>query len=199
MLEVAQLTRSSAGRGQDRTASRVFGLETWLVLADGAGGVPGGEDAAQGFVDTVLASGGGPDLTSMMRAADTALAQDPRAGLTTGIVAVIGDGMIWGASVGDSGVWLIQPNGCLDLTSHQSRKPLLGSGSANVAAFGPERLDGTLLLASDGLLNYAPAKAIAATVRALPAPRSVEALTDLVRLPNGALQDDVSVLLASER
>ena len=166
------------------------------MLADGAGGMPGGEGAAQGFVDKVLASGGGPDLTTMMRAVDAKLAQNPRAGLTTGIVAVISDEMIWGASVGDSEAWLIQEDGCLDLTSHQSRKPLLGSGSANVAAFGPEPLDGILLLASDGLLNFAPAKAIADTIRALPLRESANALIDLVRLPNGALRDDVSVLLS---
>jgi hypothetical protein len=55
---------------------------------------------------------------------------------TTAVVAVIEHYRICGASVGDSVAWLISPAGELtDLTAHQRRKPLLGSGEALPVVF----------------------------------------------------------------
>ena len=45
------------------------------------------------------------------------------------ITALSADGIL-GASVGDSGAWLVAPDGVLDLTAHQRRKPFPGTGMA---------------------------------------------------------------------
>ena len=75
-----------------------------------------------------------------------------------------------------------------DLTADQDRLRL-GSGRA-----GPKllkgQLIGRLLLATDGLLKYIRTADIHAS-----AARGVDALIDSVRLKNGALQDDVAVVL----
>jgi hypothetical protein len=57
-----------------------------------------------------------------------------------------------------------------------------------VVTIEPVPFDGTLLVASDGLFRYATTHDIV---------RNLDRLVDLVRLPNGALQDDISVVIAS--
>ena len=44
----------------------------------------------------------------------------------------------------------------VDVTQHQRRKPLLGSGVSQATGFGPFALNERILVASDGLLKYAP-------------------------------------------
>jgi serine/threonine protein phosphatase PrpC len=53
----------------------------------------------------------------------------------------------------------------------------------------------TLLVASDGLFKYAAHREIARLARAADLEVAARALIDLVRLPAGGLQDDVSVVL----
>ena len=104
-----------------------------------------------------------------------------------------------GASVGDSGAWLIGADGSIDLTKSQIRKPGLGTGMAMPIPFHHRKPPvATLLVATDGLLKYASPQQICEKVRAdtttidaLP-----HALIDLVRMPSGGLQDDVAVAVA---
>ena len=52
-----------------------------------------------------------------------------------------------------------------------------------------------LVVASDGLWNYAPRAAIAELASGDDLDAAVRALVDLVRLPSGELQDDVAIAL----
>jgi serine/threonine protein phosphatase PrpC len=100
------------------------------------------------------------------------------------------------ASVGDSAAWLIAPSGELtDLTVHQRRKPLLGSGEALSVEFQAELRGGRLLLASDGLTKYTTAGRICELAMAESVVAAVSSLVDCVRLPTGGLHDDVAVVL----
>jgi serine/threonine protein phosphatase PrpC len=83
----------------------------------------------------------------------------------------------------------------LDLTKDQVRKPLLGSGSAKPVAFRAERPRGTLLVASDGLVKYAPRDRICRLALEKDLPSAGRKIVDLARLRSGQLQDDVSLVL----
>jgi hypothetical protein len=100
--------------------------------------------------------------------------------------------------VGDSGVLGFSKIGVENLTANQVRKPLLGSGSAIPVGFARSQLDGTLLIASDGLLKYTSQEKIAATILAVDFNNAAAKLIELVRYQSGALPDDVSVLLAQK-
>lgn len=91
----------------------------------------------------------------------------------------------------------------IDLTGRQRRKPLLGSGAAVpvgfsatwTAGFSTTWTPGTLLIATDGLFKYAPARRVAEIARGADLAAAAEALVEQVRLPSGGLQDDVAVVL----
>ena len=101
-----------------------------------------------------------------------------------------------GASVGDSAAWLISPAGEMaDLTVHQRRKPLIGSGEALPVEFEAELRGGRLLLATDGLTKYVTAERICALATKGSVVKAADSLTACVRLPSGGLQDDVAVVI----
>ena len=133
----------------------------------------------------------------MLRKMDTAIAKDPIAGETTCVLAILTQEDIFGASVGDSGGWLIPESGAhLDLTQAQQRKPFIGSGSAWPVPFRRSREVGSLLLATDGLLKYTSAERIIAVCRDPSADVAAAKLIELVRYPSGALPDDITVILS---
>jgi PPM family protein phosphatase len=108
------------------------------------------------------------------------------------VVEITGN-IIIGASVGDSEAWSFRPGGREQLTAHQQRKPLIGSGRATPVPFAASWPPGAVLvIASDGLFKYSSIErlAMATTSGASPAH-----LVDLVRLKSGCLQDDVAVVL----
>ena len=100
-----------------------------------------------------------------------------------------------GKIVGESGAWLISPDGIEDLTDHQCRKPLLGSCGVLPVQFGPVPFSGRLLVASDGLFKYAAQDVIAKVVLQGTVDEVARGLVECVRLPSGVLQDDVAVIL----
>jgi hypothetical protein len=81
-------------------------------------------------------------------------------------------------------------------TSNQRRKPLLGSGAAVPIGFAPTCLEGRLLLATDGLVKYAPAERLADAASIPELACAAEALVACLRLPSGGLQDDAAFVLA---
>jgi serine/threonine protein phosphatase PrpC len=103
--------------------------------------------------------------------------------------------VVFGASVGDSGAWMIGPKGIVDLTRHQLRKPLIGNGEALPVAFGPSFIEGRLLVATDGLFKYASRAELAKRALDGPLDDAVRSLIDSVRLRSGGLPDDVAVAL----
>jgi PPM family protein phosphatase len=191
------LAIAGADRNEDRAAFIEGDAATILVVADGAGGMGGGAEAAELVVRVVEeAAAGGPlsgeYWSGILRRCDEALHLDQLAGETTAVIVSIANGMVSGSSVGDSGAVIFWSDESVDLTTGQKRKPLLGSGRANPVAFGPVQLESTLVVASDGLWKYAPWRTVAeAAAWARP-----EELIDLARLPSGGLQDDVAVIVA---
>lgn len=104
-------------------------------------------------------------------------------------------GELWGASVGDSGALLVTPDGPIELTAAQSRKPLAGSGACRPAIIPRQPLSRRLLVATDGLLKYTSLATINALARTGDVKSAVEALIQAAALRSGNLQDDVAVVL----
>jgi PPM family protein phosphatase len=117
-------------------------------------------------------------------------------GETTCVIVSISNGRITGTSVGDSGAWLILGSTVDNLTALQCRKPFIGSGSAIPICFERDQFQGTLLVASDGLIKYTSPEQIAAAALHPNLDQAARKLIDLVRYSSGALPDDVSVVLA---
>ena len=184
------------GTGQDRVSVSSTRERVVIALADGAGGTAGGERAAAAVIDAVAAATA-DDWTAVL----TELELDPDRlgpGQTTAVVATVTRDGIRGASAGDSGAWVIRDGQIEDLTREQRRKPLIGDHSIARAFHGGPLAGGTLLVASDGLLRYAPPEAIARVASGPDLAAAARALVELVRLPSGELPDDVAIVLCRE-
>jgi serine/threonine protein phosphatase PrpC len=202
LANTATVLESYRQRLEDRAAVIEVGETTVLVVADGAGGRPGGARAAEMMIRVVRDSlAESPRCydprfwCNILQQADQALVEDTEAGESTAVVVAVRELSIIGASVGDSGAWLIAETALHELTARQQRKPFLGTGMAFPAPFILTGIPGTLLVASDGLFNYTGHDAIGSVVRGSNLEAAARALVDLVRLPSGRLQDDVAVVL----
>lgn len=194
---------TAAGNPENQDRGAIFHSPAGLILvvADGAGGRSGGAQAATMAVDVVRRGAHGlhdrDACVRLLEEMDQAIAKDTVAGETTCVLAIITDAQVCGASVGDSGVWMISQSGLADLTQGQSRKPFIGSGAAWPVPFVHDRRDAThLLLATDGLLKYTSAERILETCRAQDPDTAAQRLIELVRYRSGALPDDVTVILS---
>jgi serine/threonine protein phosphatase PrpC len=187
------------GVGQDRAIARTTGDGVLIVLADGAGGTGGGAEAAQAVVDKVMASAAsGSSWSHVLETIDQDMARRC-GGQSTAIVISVTPAGLEGASVGDSGAWVIRGTEIEDLSARQVRKPLVGAGCTPSAIHGGTLGEGTLLVASDGLLKYAKPSDIARIAGGADLQEVARALIDLVRLRSGQLQDDVSIVLCREQ
>lgn len=189
-LEIA----AARGNGQDRALVFERANGVVIALADGAGGTGNGAVAAQAVIDAVASAADAADLCELLADLDHDGARLGHGQTTAVILAVKPDGMA-GASVGDSGAWLVTDREIVDLTEGQVRKPLVGSGCEPVAIRAGAIGHGTLLVASDGLLRCGRRQDIACIARGPDLAASARALVDLVRLPTGSLQDDVAIVL----
>ena len=198
MLTVAHSVESG-GRGEDRLLVERHGARTLAIVADGAGGMGGGAAAAAmacSIAAQRLRTGGkgtGEDWARCLYEADQAVVRT--GGQCTAVVVEISEGRVVGASVGDSGAWLLTGKAIVDLTENQHRKPLLGSDEAMPMGFGPIEFSGRLLIATDGLFKYATESDIAQRATALSVNDAVDKLIAGVRLISGALPDDVAIIL----
>lgn len=199
MFQISQMVQPTEGVGQDRLSVVQLGAKIIIAIADGAGGRSGGAEAAD-FV-ALLARERAESLNSqsdcerILAELDETIASAKAAGETTAIVSIVSSEGIRGASVGDSGAWLVKGSGIDDLTLHQIRKPLLGTGAAMPVGFSRAGCSGTLLVATDGLLKYTSREKIAATIQKTDFNTTPSALIALVRYPSGALPDDVTISL----
>jgi len=188
----------SATADQDRVAHRRFPEAEVIVLADGAGGMVGGREAAERIVRHEFGSLREPsDCVSALRLLDREMQADHACGESTVVLVVLRGDTLFGASVGDSGAWALTTDAIFDLTRGQNRKPLMGSGEAEPIAFGPSFFADRLLVASDGLLKYAPRARIrrAASVFVPDIDVAADELVAAARLPGGGLQDDLALII----
>lgn len=195
-LEVRVEIVSARGNGQDRASVCTVPGGLVVVLADGAGGSGAGDRAAQAIVDGVEARAvRGADWLALLSTLDRELAAHGR-GQSTAVVLSIVEGTITGASVGDSEAWMVRDQEQIELTEGQDRRPLVGAGDAVPRPLQKAAIaGGTLVVASDGLWNYARRTDIA-RVALLPELADVASeLIELVRLPTGAVPDDVAIVL----
>lgn len=170
-------------------------------IADGTGGVSGGANAADLFLAGVRRAVEDPDfdLTSpqawakLVDRLDREIEQARTAGETTGVALAITSTIVVGASSGDSQAWLMSPNGWHELTENQLRKARLGTGHARAQPF-TARPHGTLLLATDGLLDFVQLSDVASVLRSDPED-AASALVQLVRTRFRQLPDDVAVIV----
>jgi len=194
------LTAAGNPENQDRGLVIHDGTRVVLCVADGAGGLSGGTEAANMAVvlvrQNVSLMSNADFCVEVLRKMDTAIANDPIAGETTCALAIVTPEEMFGASVGDSSIWMIpETDAYTDLTGAQQRKPFIGSGSAWPVPFRHPTQGGTLLLATDGLLKYTAAERIVETCRHHPIEAASQRLIELVRYPSGALPDDVTLIL----
>jgi serine/threonine protein phosphatase PrpC len=172
---------------------------TLIVLADGAGGIGGGELAASMVVDAFRGASAF-DVAANLESLDARVAADRRAGETTAVVVAMMGETLWGGSAGDSEAWLFHARDHQveqELTRRQGRKRI-GSGCARVQSFstsGGDEPNERLLIASDGLFKYAPYAMIRDTARIKGLDAAADALLECARLATGRFCDDVSLFL----
>jgi len=176
------------------------GERTLIVVADGAGGTGRGADAAAMTCELAraafaLGAMSAETWAGTLSAIDAELTRAAQGGQSTAVVLEIDHDLLRGASVGDSAAWAIDSFGCVDLTSRQQRKPLLGTGMAAPTAFGPTTMPQRLLVASDGLMKYCPRADIDRLARIGALEEAIAALVARARLRSGGFQDDVAVVL----
>lgn len=167
-----------------------------------AGGSPGGAVAAELAVEQVRCAAARARnvlherfWVRILREIDGTIARDPEPGETTCVVAARTRSGIAGAKVSDSVAWLIQGDGSKDLTARQRQKPCLGTAASVPVGFRERRPEGTLLLATDGLVNYADRQRLAAIAAEDDPETAARRLVDSARRQPGGLSDDVAVVL----
>lgn len=198
-IDVRWVIREAAAEDRSQDRVEVFEVDggTIVVLADGAGGMAGGEVAASLVVDAFRGASAF-DVMGILESLDMRVRAEPRAGETTAVVlATMGDAL-WGGSAGDSEAWLLHShhNEEQELTRHQNRKRF-GSGRVRVQSFSATSSRETrLLVGSDGLFKYAAYDATRTAARLADLTLAADALLQCVRMPSGGFHDDMSLLLA---
>jgi serine/threonine protein phosphatase PrpC len=199
MFATTQLVLSANSTGQDSILVLPTDFGTLLAVADGAGGTGGGAEAATLAIRLIQEQAASlksvMDCEQLLSKMDCAIENETSGGQTTAVVIVATPTEIYGASVGDSGGWLVEGASLHILTERQVRKPLLGNGRAMPVGFKHDGFNGTILAATDGLLKYASLEKIVTALANPDLDTIPESLVALVRYPSGALPDDIGIVL----
>jgi PPM family protein phosphatase len=192
------IERRRGSRDEDRASFFPTNRGFVAVVADGAGGMGGGAEAATTLCDLASRCAGEREVSwvTFLLDVDEHLSHSSSGGQTTAVIVEAVDGQLVGASVGDSGTLLFCGDEVIDLTAGQRRKPLIGSGMTTPVAFGPVPFNGRLLLASDGILKYVPFAKLSQVVKTGSLHSAALNLIDAAKLPNGEWHDDVAVVLS---
>jgi hypothetical protein len=193
-FETAQLTERYRDRCEDRVNVIHEDERTVIVVADGAGGIGSGDQAAATVIREVE-----NDFRRMASADDweTELRQiDCRIGIgeSTGVVVDLRPGGIVGASVGDSKASIVHDGEMSDLTVSQIRKPLLGTGEARPTGFASGPLVGVLIVATDGFCDYVKRDQLTGMIPNSEFVEIPRKCVEMVRLPSGDLWDDIGIV-----
>lgn len=201
MVRYAHRSLVHTGKGDDRVKVVELGENTvCAVLADGSGAVSGGRRAAELVVDKLSQKRPEDfgDLFDSILALDSQLKRDSQAGLST-VVSVYTMGLSFiGAVVGDSEALLIQDGKVSNLAPDKEIQPLVGDGEAFPTVFTGSLEGAIMLICSDGLSKYISAADVLSISSQLTDPVAiVDELINVIDLPEGELQDDVSVIVIS--
>jgi serine/threonine protein phosphatase PrpC len=170
-----------------------------IIVADGAGGMEAGGEAAETVIREVTAA------ASLQRDPESWCAvlrqTDHRVGpgQATGVVVARSAHGIVGASVGDSRAWLLEQDEVKDLTQGQRRKPLLGSGEAWPVGFRHPPSQALLLVCTDGFCNYVRRERLLREFLWIDFAVLAHHLVEMVRLPSGAFWDDIGIVACKPR
>lgn len=180
---------------QDRVEILRFGNRTLVIVADGSGGRSGAAEAAEFFARSVREVAARlntvQDCFRLVCELDQKIARASDCGETTGVIAVVSSGEVFGANVGDSAAWLFTQGGKEELT--RVRKPYLGTGVAAPHQFTSKGNPGTLVVATDGLWKYTSLESIEQKVGTGNPESLSKELAELVRLRSGAFPDDIAI------
>jgi PPM family protein phosphatase len=197
MFDFDQIVLSAGENGQDRIDVLHAQDRLIFVVADGAGGRSGGAEAADMVVSLARESAhsltSAKDCEKLLRSIDQAISANQTAGETTAVIVVLRPDQIFGASIGDSGAWILRDEKIDELTKSQMRKPFAGTGASIPVGFSREGFSGTLLVATDGLLKYTSREVIASVIKKSSMHESLGALIKLVRYHSGNLPDDIAI------
>jgi PPM family protein phosphatase len=187
------------------------GSDRWLcVLADGQGGRAGGADAARiaccTAADAALrrepAELADPEVWhAILRHADRAVCEAPRAGFTTVLGFVIAGRSLAGASCGDSAVLTLSAGErAREISKGQLKNPPVGSGEARFTSFSASlAAPWTVLAMSDGVWKYVGRERLVGAMMTSRGDALVEVLQGLARLPRtGQFPDDFTLVAFEE-
>jgi len=198
MITFTSRNESQYGSGQDRVAVKNHGDLYTIVLADGAGGTFGGEEAATHVVSK-LSKQIFPQfpviLVDAILDVDSDLMQSSIMGESTAVLVAFDGANYTGVAVGDSEAYSFRSGVLTTLAEHKEVKPVLGATGCFPASFHGELTDGRMLICSDGLWKYMSSASISNSLGQLNLEDAADSLLDSVKLPNGKLQDDVSFVL----
>ena len=196
------LPANPGGESQDCIAQVSQKKQQYLLVADGAGGISGGKNAANfavGEVVSLVAKQNAPrnaeELRDFLVKLDFKISREKNSGETTLIVCVIEGTNLWGASVGDSEAWLVTSEYQNELTQYQVRKPLLGSGLAIPTVFESHIDKETLVIGTDGIFNYIDRTKMLGNAANFELIDDLEGFLELPRDRNGMLYDDASIIV----
>ncbi|MGB8330242.1 MAG: protein phosphatase 2C domain-containing protein [Polyangiales bacterium] len=152
-LEIDPLERGSHDTSHDRLSVLRDAHRTLIALADGTDSSQAAQTAAARTVDELarcFRNGALPedprDWVMVLEAIDHVVLSDGDSGETSALVMLVHQGVVVGASVGDSLAYIVAPVGDARLlTPRQSRQPRIGTGLASPVGFGPAPLDGKLI------------------------------------------------------
>jgi len=152
-LEIDALQRPSDNTSHDRLCVLRDAHRTLIALADGADSRGAAQTAAARTVAELarcFRSGALPedprDWVMLLEGIDHAVLGDPDAGETSALVILVQQGVVMGASVGDSLAYVVRSSGEPQLLSGGVRKERrIGTGLATPLGFGPVQLDGKLI------------------------------------------------------
>lgn len=205
MYEIEIISESENQENQDRAKVIKYPDSILMILADGAGGIAEGTNAAEKaikFVQEYMIDKNeflDPNRWTKLIVEFDRMLHHNNSGETTLIIVAVKDGFICGSSVGDSGIWNIVDDDIIDITENQYRKPLIGSGASIPVPFGKYKFDGTLLIATDGLLKYTKKEKIIEANRIENIKEASECMIKSVRLKSGGLWDDTTLILCRNR